>query len=69
MKQAGVVHIKATLSFTGSVDLILDEDMNISQVIHDIIHCGDYEYEVIRGDMNIEDVEPIDDWEDYYERE
>lgn len=69
MRHEGKVYVEATLTFKGSVDLLLWEDMKIGEVIAEIIESGDYEYDVIRGNLDIEDVEPVDDWEDYYERE
>jgi hypothetical protein len=69
MRYDGKVYVEATLTFKGSVDLVLWNDMKIEEVIADIIQSGDYEYEVIKGNLDIQDVEPVSDWEDYYERE
>jgi len=57
MSDLGMVYINATISIKGSVEMTLYNDMNLAEVIHDMIHCGDYEYEVIRGDMDIEELE------------
>ena len=57
MSDLGMVYINATISIKGSVEMTLYNDMNLSEVIHDMIHCGDYEYEVIRGDMDIQELE------------
>ena len=65
MKQHGTVHVDCTLTFSGKVDVVLWEDMSIAEIVHDIIHCGDYDYEVVKGNMKVEDVEDYDDWEDY----
>jgi hypothetical protein len=67
MKQHGNVRVECTLSFKGNVDVVLSQDMTIAEIVHDIIHCGDYEYEVVGGNMKVEDVEDYDDWEDYTE--
>lgn len=69
MKYEGTVYVEATLTFKGNIDLILWNDMQIGEVISEIIDCdGNYEYEVVRGSMVIEDEQPVDDWEDYNER-
>ena len=60
MKQKGTVYVDCTLSFKGSVDATLWNDMTIAEVIHDIIHSGDYEYEVIQGNMDIDNIEDYD---------
>jgi hypothetical protein len=60
MKEQGNVYVNATITFKGSVNATLTE-MSIAEWIHDIIHCGDYEFEVVRGDLEIEDVEQIEE--------
>lgn len=57
MKQQGTVHVECTLSFKGSVDVTLWDDMTIAEIVHDIIHCGDYEYEVVGGNMQVDAIE------------
>jgi len=57
MKQIGTINVDCTLSFKGSVDATLWNDMTMAEVIHDIIHSGDYEYEVIQGSMNIDNIQ------------
>jgi hypothetical protein len=69
MKYDGKAYVKATLNFKGNVDLVLWNDMKIEEVIADIIQSGEYEYEVVKGDLDIQDVEPVSDWEDFYEGE
>lgn len=65
MRQQGTVYVDCTLTFKGKVDVTLWDDMTIAEIVHDIIHCGDYDYEVVQGDMKVEDIEDYDDWEDY----
>ena len=49
--------VEATLTFKGSVDLRYYDGMTTAEIIHDIIHCGDYEYEVIRDDVRYDFLE------------
>ncbi len=58
--QTGEVHVECTLKFKGNVTATLFDGMTIEEIIHDIIHCGDYEYEVIKGDYIIDNVETYD---------
>ena len=60
-KQIGDVHVECTMTFKGVVRATLYDGMTIAEAVHDIIHDGDYEYEVVRGDMFVEDVESIND--------
>jgi len=60
MKEQGNVYVNATITFKGSVSATLTE-MGIAEWIHDIIQCGDYEFEVVNGNVEIENVEPIED--------
>jgi len=57
MKQSGDVWVNCTLSFKGSVNLSLYDGMTMAEVISDILQVGDYEYEVISGDMHIDNLE------------
>tara|TARA_R110001606_G_scaffold191958_1_gene339880 strand:- start:117 stop:302 length:186 start_codon:yes stop_codon:yes gene_type:complete len=61
MKQIGDVYVNATITFKGWISGATLHEMSESEWIHDIIHCGDYEYEVVQGDTTIENVEFIDD--------
>jgi len=60
MKQSGDVWVNCTLSFKGSVNLSLYDGMTMAEVISDILQVGDYEYEVISGDMHIDNLEYSD---------
>lgn len=51
MSEIVMATVEATLTFKGSVDLRYYDGMTTAEIIHDIIHCGDYEYEVIRDDV------------------
>lgn len=57
MAEQGTVCVNATLTFKGKVDVTLWDGMTMAEVIHDIIHCGDYEYEVVSGDMQVDAIE------------
>jgi hypothetical protein len=58
MKQQGDIHVTCTMTFKGTVRATLYDGMTIAEAVHDIIHAGgDYEYEIVRGDMEIDDVE------------
>ena len=61
MKQIGSVYVNATITFKGKIENATLYEMTEAEWIHDIIHCGDYEYEVVQGETIIEDVEFIDD--------
>lgn len=65
MSQEGDVIVRANISFTGSVRMQLYSGMTVSEIIADIISDGDYEYEVIQGSYNIENVDDYDNSEDY----
>lgn len=60
MSLQGDVWVECTLSFKGNVRLSLYDGMTIAEAIHDILHCGDYEYEVVSGNIDIDNVEEID---------
>jgi hypothetical protein len=57
MEQIGKVNVECTITFKGSVDVTLWDGMTIAEVVHDIIHCGEYEYEVVNGNMVIDNIE------------
>lgn len=57
MTKLATARVEATITFKGSVDLSHWDGMTVSEVIHDIIYAGDYEYEVIRGDVDFEELE------------
>jgi hypothetical protein len=61
MRKEGDVHVNCTISFKGSVRMTLWNDMTIAEAVHDIIHSGDYEYEVVNGEIVIDDTEDIED--------
>lgn len=56
MGQIGKVNVECTITFKGSVDATLWDGMTIAEVVHDIIHCGEYEYEVVNGNMVIDNI-------------
>jgi len=56
MEQIGKVNVECTITFKGSVDVTLWDGMTIAEVVHDIIHCGEYEYEVVNGNMVIDNI-------------
>lgn len=61
MDQIGDVYVNATITFKGKLRGATLHEMTDAEWIHDIIHCGDYEYEVVQGDTYIENVEQVDD--------
>ena len=65
MSKEGDVIVRANIYFTGSVRMQLYSGMTVSEIIADIISDGDYEYEVIQGSYEIENVEDYDNSEDY----
>lgn len=61
MGYIGDIKVDCTLTFKGSVRATLYEMMTIEEIIHDIMHVGDYEIEVVSGGMDVEEVEEIED--------
>jgi len=61
MKQIGSVYVNATITFKGKINGATLHDMSVSEWVHDVINCGDYEYDIINGDVIFEDIETIDD--------
>ena len=45
----------------GTVRATLYDGMTIAEAVHDIIHDGDYEYEIVQGSIEIDDVETLND--------
>jgi hypothetical protein len=60
MSESGDVWVECSLRFKGNMNARLWNDMTISEAVHDIIHSGNYEYEVIDGSIHIDNVQPID---------
>lgn len=60
-KQIGDVYVECTMTFKGTVRATLYDGMTIAEAVHDIIHDGDYEYEIVQGSIEIDDVETLDD--------
>jgi len=57
-RQQGDVHVTCTMTFKGTVRTTLYDGMTIAEAVHDIIHAdGDYEYEIVQGSIEIDDVE------------
>lgn len=54
--KTGDVYVEATITFKGSVNSKL-YDLTIAEWIDDILHSGDYEYDVVQGNVEIENVE------------
>jgi hypothetical protein len=57
MSEVVMATVEATLTFKGSVDLRYYDGMTTAEIIHDIIHCGDYEYEVVKEQVDYEFLE------------
>jgi hypothetical protein len=49
------------MTFKGTVRATLYDGMTIAEAVHDIIHAGEYEYEIVRGNVEIDDVETLSD--------
>ena len=60
-KQIGDVHVECTMTFKGVVRATLYDGMTIAEAVYDIIAHGDYEYEIVQGSIEIDDVETLDD--------
>jgi hypothetical protein len=60
-RQEGDVYVECTMTFKGTVRATLYDGLTIAEAVHDIIHAGEYEYEIVRGNMKIDDVETLDD--------
>ena len=61
--ETGDVHIEATLTFKGKINATL-YDLTIEEWVSEILSDGDYEYEVVQGSIEIDNVE-----QDYEEME
>lgn len=59
--QMGEVYVEATITFKGSISTTL-YDMSVGEWISEILSDGEYEYEVVRGNVSISNTE-----EDYEE--
>lgn len=54
--QVGDVDVEATITFKGNIRATL-YDMDISEWIAEIFDSGNYEFEVVRGNIEITNVE------------
>lgn len=54
--QTGDVDVDATITFKGSIRATL-YDMSIAEWIQEMLDAGDYEFEVVNGNVEITNVE------------
>lgn len=54
--QTGDVAVEATITFKGSINATL-YDMSIAEWIQEMLDSGDYEFEVVNGNIEITNVE------------
>ena len=59
----GDIYVECTLTFKGKVNATLHQGLTMDEVVHDVIHCGDYEYEIIDGDFTVENYEVHDEYD------
>lgn len=55
--QTGDVHIEATLTFKGKINANLQYELTIGEWVSEILDSGDYEYEVVQGSIDIDNIE------------
>lgn len=54
--QVGDVSVEATITFKGKISAKL-HDMTVGEWISEILSDGDYEYEVVQGSVEIDNIE------------
>ena len=60
--QTGDVHVEATITFKGKINATL-YDLTVGEWISEILMSGDYEFDVVQGSVEIDNVE--NDYEEW----